>query len=174
VSCLLTSKFLPGLFRIFIGVFREKIPPWISCRQETGTGSLYANNLSCRLSAFSDLKSDFYGNNLVRGDAANHELGIFLLAWTIFSVICFLCVLRVNLATILLFALLIITLLLLTISQYQHGNTKATTTKAAGYTGIILALNSLYIALAGLATKENTYFTLPVGPIAALEKSYLR
>jgi succinate-acetate transporter protein len=130
--------------------------------------------LSCRLLDFSDLQSASYGTALVSGNAAAHEVGIYLLAWTIFTFICLLCVLRVNIAMILLFGLLDVTFLLLTISRYQTGNSKATTVQAAGYTGIVTGLVSLYIVLAGLATKENTYFTLPVGPIPALHSNYLR
>jgi succinate-acetate transporter protein len=103
--------------------------------------------------------------------ALSHAIGIYLLAWTIFTFIMFLCTLKQNIASILLFGMLDVTFLLLAISSFQNGNSNSKTcAQAAGFCGIITAFIALYIVLANLANKEHTYFTLPVGVIGGLEK----
>lgn len=37
--------------------------------------------------------------------------------------------------------------------------------KAAGYTGVITALIAYYIGLSGVLTREDSWFTLPLGEI---------
>lgn len=89
------------------------------------------------------------------------SLGVFLLGWTIFTLMLFLASLKTNMALILLFLALLITFALLTVSEF--GMTSAH--KIGGYFGILTALIAWYAALAGLLASGRSAFTLPVGPV---------
>jgi len=82
-------------------------------------------------------------------------LGYFLLAWTIFTLLILISVLRTNLALILFFVLLFVTLLLLTLGLLL-GPGSAVLLTIGGYIGILTAIVAAYTALAIIAG-------LPVG-----------
>ncbi|CAM6088153.1 unnamed protein product [Calypogeia fissa] len=111
--------------------------------------------------------------NLVDGPELDTTIGIYLLGWCFLTFIFFLCTLRQNIASILLFGMLTITFLLLAIGKLSHPNAK-TGQQAGGYTGIFTAVIALYIVLANLANKEHTFFTLPIGRIAPIENDVLK
>lgn len=92
-----------------------------------------------------------------------HAVGIFLLAWTIFTFILFLATFRSNVGIMSLFFFLTSTFLLLTLGKFFQLEQKPVNglTKAGGIFGIITALIAWYNALAGLLTPETSYFTLP-------------
>ena len=98
---------------------------------------------------------------LTKAGALHPALGIFLLGWTIFTGIMFLGTLRINMALIVLFALLFLTFLALTVAELGGGATFAT---IGGWLGILTALTAWYTALAGVLTASRGVFTLPVGP----------
>jgi uncharacterized protein len=83
--------------------------------------------------------------------------GFFLLGWTIFTGMMFLGALRINMALVVVFALLFLTFLLLTIGELAGSGTSIT---IGGWLGILTALGAWYTALAGIKTP----FTLPLGP----------
>jgi succinate-acetate transporter protein len=89
------------------------------------------------------------------------SMGIFLLGWTIFTLIMFLASLKTNAALVCLFLALLITFILLTVSEF--GITQAHL--IGGYFGILTALIAWYAALAGLLASGRSAFTLPVGPV---------
>jgi succinate-acetate transporter protein len=90
-------------------------------------------------------------------------LGFFLLGWTIYTGIMFLGTLRINMALIVVFALLFLTFLSLTIGVLGAG---ATFVQIGGYLGIITAIGAWYTALAGILSSGKATFSLPVGPRA--------
>jgi len=81
--------------------------------------------------------------------------GFFLLGWTIFTLLLFFGTLRINMALIVVFALLFLTFLCLTLGEFGAG-----TGPLGGWLGILTALAAWYAALAGIKTP----FALPVGP----------
>ncbi|MBV9691061.1 MAG: acetate uptake transporter [Ktedonobacteraceae bacterium] len=81
-------------------------------------------------------------------------LGFFLLAWTIFTLLILISVLRTNLALIIFFVLLFVTLALLTLGLLLPG--AAVLLTIGGYIGILTAIVAAYTALAIIAG-------LPVG-----------
>jgi len=85
-------------------------------------------------------------------------LGIYLLAWGIFTFILFLASFRLNGATVLLFFLLTVTFVILAIANFL---TSPGATKAGGVFGILTALVAWYIAAAGLFSDADAYFRLP-------------
>jgi len=86
--------------------------------------------------------------------------GVFLLGWTIFTLIMFLGTLRINGGLIALFGLLFLTFLFLTIGEFGGG-----TGVIGGYLGIITALVAWYNALAGVLSSSRSAFTLPIFPM---------
>ncbi|KAG0585055.1 hypothetical protein KC19_3G254200 [Ceratodon purpureus] len=101
--------------------------------------------------------------------ASGHEddfiqaVSIFLLAWTIFTFMMWLGTLRANIALSALFFCLTITFMFLCIGDFKRSHSWK---RAGGSMGIITACIAWYIALAGILTHENSYFTLPVGSLA--------
>lgn len=102
-----------------------------------------------------------YGNDL---GVLSHALAIFLLAWTIFTMIMFVASLRTAGGLIALFFCLSLTFLLLTIAEF---GSFTLVKRAGGFVGIITAVIAWYNALAGLLySQESPLLTLPVGKIA--------
>jgi uncharacterized protein len=97
------------------------------------------------------------------GKAVPQALGLFLLGWTIFTVVMFIGTLRSNVALITVFAFLALTFLCLTIGNLAGSTTFVT---LGGWLGIITAILAWYTALAGLLSSSKSAFSLPVGPIS--------
>jgi succinate-acetate transporter protein len=95
-------------------------------------------------------------------------IGLFLYAWTIFTVIMLVAALRTTGAIAVVFLLLTITFLLLAIGNSAlAGTTSATngTIKLGGWLGIITALAAWYTCAAGLVNSTWGRTVLPVFPI---------
>jgi succinate-acetate transporter protein len=90
-------------------------------------------------------------------------LGYYLLAWTIYTALLTICVLRTNVALLSLLVLLVLTLLSLAIG-FLAG--VATFNTIGGYLGIITSLLAWYLGLAGLLPYINPRISLPVGPLS--------
>lgn len=93
----------------------------------------------------------------------NNAIGFVLLGWAIFTFMLTLCTLKSTVAFCTLFILITILFLVLAAAQFT-GSTK--TTRAGGVIGIITALLGMYNAFAGVANKQNSYFTAVVFPLA--------
>lgn len=92
-------------------------------------------------------------------------LGIFLLAFAILSLLLMFTTFRTNAAIFLLFVFLVITFTLLSIAQFKRADGHKWQ-RAGGFFGIFTAIIAWYVALAGMLTHENSFFTLPVGPLS--------
>jgi len=111
------------------------------------------------------------GTGVVAGLAASGQvhqaLGIYLIAWGIFTTIMFLGTLRTNMGLIVLFALLALTFYALGLNELTAaGDANGTFKLIGGYLGIITAIVAWYNALAGLLNSGRSAFTLPLGPRA--------
>lgn len=99
-------------------------------------------------------------------DAAmlNNALGFYLLGWWIFTTILLLLTLRSTVAFCSLFAFLDVTFLLLAIGHFRiaEGHDGTGIIKAAGVLGCITAFIAWWNAIAGMADKTNSFFTIPV------------
>jgi len=93
-------------------------------------------------------------------------LGIFLLAWAMFTFFMWFGTFKSNIAFCLLFFFLTLTFVLLSISEFKRGNLIGNRVKrAGGFIGILTALIAWYIGLARLLTPELSYITLPLGDL---------
>lgn len=95
--------------------------------------------------------------------APGQGFGFFLLGWTIFTLMLFLCTLRLSVGLMALFGLLFVTFALLTV--HALGGPPVTAV-LGGYLGILTALVAWYNALAGLLVATKAGYTLPTGPRA--------
>jgi succinate-acetate transporter protein len=98
------------------------------------------------------------------GDASllNRALGIYLFSWCVFSLIMTVASHRTTAVLVTLFATVALTFLLLAIGHWAE---VSECTKAGGAVGLLAAAIAWYAALAGLLTKSNSHFTLPVWPL---------
>ncbi|KAJ9106142.1 hypothetical protein QFC21_001284 [Naganishia friedmannii] len=90
-------------------------------------------------------------------------LGIYLASWFIVTFIFFVATWKASIALSALFFFLDITFLLLMVGELTG---KAGIHTAGGALGIVTAFIAFYIALAGLLTKDTSYFSLPVGDLS--------
>ena len=94
--------------------------------------------------------------------AGTDTVGIFLLAWTIFTLYMLIAAMKTNSALILVFVLLEITFILLTIGAWGAGH--ASMTHAGGWTGLATALAAWYASAAGVINETHGKVVLPLGP----------
>ncbi|CAG8652294.1 16346_t:CDS:2 [Funneliformis caledonium] len=90
-----------------------------------------------------------------------NALGIFLIGWTIFTVLMLICVLKSNLVLIAIFFLMVFINVFLTIATFT-GNRFCEV--VGGILGVIVAFLAWYLSIALILTKENSYFTLNIWP----------
>ncbi len=91
-----------------------------------------------------------------------HAVGLFLLAWTIFTFYMWLGSFRLNGALVGVFTLLFLTFILLTIGNYYG---KSGIVKLGGWTGVITAILAWYTAAAGVVNHTFKKVVIPVFPI---------
>ncbi|KAI8886069.1 hypothetical protein K501DRAFT_322080 [Backusella circina FSU 941] len=90
------------------------------------------------------------------------SLGIYLMAWALFTGIMLIASHRSSIGLVSLFFFLFITFILLAAGKF---NGSLTSQVAGGAFGVITAIIAWYNALSGLLTKDSSYFLLPVGRI---------
>ncbi|TYJ54100.1 hypothetical protein B9479_005286 [Cryptococcus floricola] len=90
-------------------------------------------------------------------------LGLYLVTWALVTLVFVLASLRSSIALITVFVCLDITFWLLA-AGYLAPSTKCTT--AGGAFGLITAAAAAYTALAGMLTKDTSYFLLPIGDLS--------
>ncbi len=98
--------------------------------------------------------------NFQKGSGAS--LGVFLLAWTIFTFYMLIASTRTNTVLMLIFLVLFITFIFLTIGAWGAGH--ASMTKIGGWTGLLTALLAWYASAAGVINDSFKRVVLPLGP----------
>jgi succinate-acetate transporter protein len=89
-------------------------------------------------------------------------VGIYLLAWTIFTLYMTVAALRTSMALILVFVVLDATFIFLTIGAWGAGHTTAT--HIGGWLGLLTAALAWYASAAGVINETHGKVVLPVGP----------
>lgn len=92
-------------------------------------------------------------------DDKDTALGLFLLSWTIFTVIMLIAALRTNVALILTFVALTITFILLTSGHFTHNKDLEI---FGGYTGLVTAALAFYTGMAGVVNETWKRSVFPV------------
>lgn len=97
--------------------------------------------------------------------AFQNAFGLYLMCWFIFTVLMTICTTRSTVAFFTLFASLSLAFLFLGLARLilQNGAPHVGLNTAGGAFGLVSAIMAWWCALAGIATKENSFFTVPVG-----------
>jgi len=98
----------------------------------------------------------------------NHDVGWILLGFAIFTLYATILISQTNTALFTTFFLLLVTLIILAIGNFNAGSAlplaPTTTIKIGGYIGLITALAAWYTSAAGMAAGIGGKLRLPVGP----------
>ena len=120
-----------------------------------GLGSLYVSG------------SFNFSANITDATALNNAMGVFFLAWTIFTLAMLISSVRTNIVSVVFFFFLLLTYVLLTASYFLNGHLDLR--RAAGAIGIFTAVVGWYKAFASLLRKgDNAYFNLPLFDISKI------
>lgn len=104
------------------------------------------------------------GFGAAAGVVSSQALGVYLLAWTVFTGLMMLSALRTNGATAAVFVLLFLTLLLLAIGAVASSTGW---TRVGGWVGILMSIAAWYAGFAGvIASVSKGRIVLPVFPLA--------
>jgi succinate-acetate transporter protein len=90
-------------------------------------------------------------------------VGVFLLGWTIFTAYMFVSTLRLSVALVVVFGLLVVTFVLLTVGAFQG---TASLTKAGGWFGVATAAGAWYASFAGVTNETFGKAVLPIGSLS--------
>jgi len=102
---------------------------------------------------------------MARENMVASALGYYLLAWTIYTALLTICVLRTNVVLLSLLVLLVLTLGSLTIF-FLSGASSNTFQVIGGYIGIITSIVAWYLGLASILPYINPRISLPVFPLS--------
>lgn len=102
-----------------------------------------------------------WGTHQVTGDQNGQAIGIFLIAWGLFTAYMTVAATRTTTAILTVFVLLTVTFLLLGIGDYAGNETIA---KIGGFVGLATALAAWYGSCAGVVNSTFRKTVLPVGP----------
>jgi succinate-acetate transporter protein len=103
--------------------------------------------------------NQFYADKITDEKLLGEALGLYLIAWGIFTVYMFVASLRMSAAVATLFALLAVTFLVLGIGDATGNDTIV---KAGGFIGIVTAIAAWYASFAGVAKSTFKRTILPV------------
>ncbi|CAF2654230.1 unnamed protein product [Rotaria sp. Silwood2] len=141
-------QFLAGLFELRIGnnfnalLFCSYAGYWF------GLGALYASTFS-------------FASGITDTSVQYKALGVFYLAWTIFTLVMLIASIRTNIVLIVFFFFLLLTYILFTASYFLLWDQNLS--RAGGAIGIFTAIIAWYAGFASLMKKgDNSYFDLPV------------
>lgn len=104
----------------------------------------------------------FYAKDIPEADTG-HAIGLYLIAWGIFTAYMFVASLRTTAAIATVFALLTVTFLLLGIGD---AGGSSGLTKVGGYVGLLTAIAAWYTSFAGVTNATFKRVVLPVVPLA--------
>ena len=104
----------------------------------------------------------FYAGGLTEAGAAGKAIGLYLIAWGIFSLYMFVATFRISVGLVVVFGLLVITFALLGIGDAgEHADIR----KAGGYFGLATAAAAWYCSFAGVLKSTFGRAVLPVKPL---------
>jgi len=160
------SLFYGGLVQLLAGMWEMAVGNTFGATALSSYGGFWLS-YSCIFIPGFDIQGAY--NISADGGAQFYSaVGIYLIGWFIFTFLLVLCTLRSTVAFFTLFASLDITFLLLGVAYFDTAN--PTIIKAGGAFGLIAAIFAWYCALAGLVTKENSFFMIQTVPFPWSDK----
>jgi succinate-acetate transporter protein len=106
------------------------------------------------------------GAKLAPAADAHKAVGVFLLAWTIFTVYMTIAAMRVSGAVLAVFVALTIAFILLAIGKFATGNAATDFTHLGGWFGLITAFLAWYASFAGVTNATWGRTVMPTWPMA--------
>jgi len=103
-------------------------------------------------------------DSFAEGAPVKRGVGLFLLAWTLFTLYMTVASLRTSRALFGVFVLLSVTFVLLTLGNLMTGTLAADLVKAGGWTGLVTAFGAWYCSFAGVLAATFKRTVLPTGP----------
>ena len=100
----------------------------------------------------------------------NNGLGIYLLSWAIFTLCMAVAALRTNVVLLSILVILFFAFMCLSISHFVDNDLEWR--RAGGLLGIIISLLAWYKAVAVFLTKDNSFFTLPIGHLDTIYQKW--
>lgn len=119
--------------------------------------------------SFSALYIPFFdiGSSYATTAEFENAVGIYLVAWSVVTIIFIVAAMKSSVALVTLFIMLDLTFWCLAggfLGPSAHA------IKAGGILGILTSFLAFYVALAGMLTKDTSHFLLPVGPLTRSDK----
>ncbi|KAF4126196.1 uncharacterized protein GMORB2_1442 [Geosmithia morbida] len=162
------SVFLGGAIQVFAGIMEFRV------------GNTFGSTLHCIYGGFWLSYGMFFVPALgikeaYAGDthAYTTALGIYLMSWTLITLLFLLAALRTNIAILSLLFCLMLTFLLLGVAQFiatTATSTAITVNKAGGGFLVITSLIAFYAGCSGLMVPETTFIRFPLGDIESLTR----
>jgi succinate-acetate transporter protein len=159
------ALFYGGLCQLLAGMWEFKTGNTFGALAFSSYGGFWMSFAALFISAFDFLKG--YSSDVT---SLHNCLGIYLFAWCIFSGLMTIAAHRTTVVLFTLFFTVFVTFLLLAIGQFRMGDLYCQ--RAGGIWGLIAATIAWYAAYAGLLTKKNSLFTLPVGEMDPIWRYY--
>jgi len=161
------ALFYGGLIQMLAGMWEFKTGNTFGTLAFASYGGFWMSLAALNIQAFNFLGGYSSENNF---EDLHNDLGIYLFSWAIFSL---LLTIASHRTTVVLFTLLFtvfLTFLLLSIGQFKGGDLYCQ--RAGGICGIIASAIAWYACFAGLLTKKNSLFTLPVGDLDPIYRGW--
>lgn len=149
------ALFYGGLAQLLAGMWEFKTGNTLGATAFTSYGAFWLSFAAIFIPGTGILAA------LATSGALHSALGLYLLAWGIFTFLMFLGSLRTTLALMTVLGLLTLTFLALAFGELLGASPLGV---LGGYLGILTALAAWYTALAGLLTSMDGIFTLPTWP----------
>ncbi|AET38441.1 acetate uptake transporter family protein Ecym_2741 [Eremothecium cymbalariae DBVPG len=164
--------FYGGLIQLLAGMWEMVVGNTFGAVALSSYGGFWLSYAAINLPWFGIISSYIPtsgGSDVADYDQFRNALGIYLLAWAIFTFMLTICTMKSSLSFFALFLLLGVTFVLLAASEFKWS---AGLRHAGGVVGVIVAIIAWYNALAGLATKENSYVRFSTVSLPGVGKSW--
>ncbi|ODQ82090.1 hypothetical protein BABINDRAFT_160286 [Babjeviella inositovora NRRL Y-12698] len=141
---------------LFYGGFIQLLAGMWEIAVENTFGGVALSSYGGFWMSWAALNVPWFGISTAYTDSKEHTnaIAFFLLGWTIFTFMLWLCTMKSTWAFFALFSFLLVTFILLTIGDFTG---KLGVTRAGGVFGVITAFIAWYNAYAGIANPQNTY-----------------
>ncbi|KAG0294659.1 hypothetical protein BGZ98_001694 [Dissophora globulifera] len=153
------ALFYGGLSQILAGMWEFKVGNNFGATAFTSYGAFWLSYAAILVPGFGVVPA--YAN--APDHTLDNALGIFLLAWGIFTFILWVATLRSTMTLSSMFFILTITFFVLSSAHLSHLAPGNIVTKIGGALGVITAFLAWYNAAAGLYDASNTFVRLPTG-----------
>lgn len=149
--------FYGGGAQLLAGVWELVVGNTFGGTALTSYGAFWLSYAAINIKAFGIVEG--YADDM---DSFHNAVGFFLLAWGLFTLMLTMATVKSTLGFFLLFFFLSITFFLLAAGEFTL---KTSVSRAGGVVGVITGFLGFYNALAGVATKQNSYFTVKPVPL---------